>query len=200
MKLILTRHGETEENKKGIMQGHLPGKLSIEGIAQAKKLARRLKNEHIDIIYSSDLARASDTTKEIIKYHKTIPVHYTKELRERNLGEYQGKNKSEFNFNSLTWPEPKEGETTKQSHYRAKKFLKYLIEKYPNKTVLCIAHNGINKALINSIIKKDYTNINKMKNYGNTSITVYNITPKKRELEIDNCMKHLESKKVIISE
>ena len=32
MKIILTRHGETEENKKGIMQGHIPGTLSEEGI------------------------------------------------------------------------------------------------------------------------------------------------------------------------
>ena len=39
MRLILTRHGETEENATGIRQGHLPGKLSEKGIEQAKKLA-----------------------------------------------------------------------------------------------------------------------------------------------------------------
>ena len=47
MKLILTRHGETELNLKGIMQGHLPGKLTKNGINQAEKLALRLKNEKI---------------------------------------------------------------------------------------------------------------------------------------------------------
>ena len=67
MKLIIARHGETEENKKGILQGHLPGKLTELGIEQSKKLALRLKNEKIDAIYSSDLARASNTAKEIIK-------------------------------------------------------------------------------------------------------------------------------------
>jgi len=45
MKLIITRHGETEENTKGIIMGHLPGKLTPLGIEQAKKVAQRLKNE-----------------------------------------------------------------------------------------------------------------------------------------------------------
>ena len=67
MKLILTRHGETVDNIKGILQGQNPGKLSENGIQQAKQLALRLKNENIDAIYSSDLARAADTAKEIYK-------------------------------------------------------------------------------------------------------------------------------------
>ena len=48
MRLILTRHGETEENVADIIQGHLPGKLSEKGIAQVKKVAKRLKDEKID--------------------------------------------------------------------------------------------------------------------------------------------------------
>ena len=45
MKLILVRHGETEENKLKIFQGHTHGVLSSTGIEQAKKLAFRLKDE-----------------------------------------------------------------------------------------------------------------------------------------------------------
>ncbi len=37
MKLTITRHGETEENIAGILQKHLPGKLSANGIEQASK-------------------------------------------------------------------------------------------------------------------------------------------------------------------
>lgn len=90
MKIILTRHGRTIENDKRILQGHMQTGLSAEGIQQAKKLARRLKNEEIDIVYSSDLKRAADTAKEIAKFHKNIPVYFTEELRERNLGSLQG--------------------------------------------------------------------------------------------------------------
>jgi broad specificity phosphatase PhoE len=51
---------------------------------QTQKVAKRLKNEKIDFIYSSDLKRASDTAKEIAKYHPHISIKLTQELRERN--------------------------------------------------------------------------------------------------------------------
>jgi len=56
-RLIFVRHGETEENKAKIVQGQKHGKLSEEGLEQAKKVAERLKDEKIDFIYSSDLDR-----------------------------------------------------------------------------------------------------------------------------------------------
>ena len=108
MKLIITRHGETEENKADIMQGHLPGRLSLVGRKQAKKVALRLKNEKIDFIFSSDLTRASDTAKEIAKFHPKTPITFVKELRERNLGEFQGKKKNEFHNDPSRGVEPME--------------------------------------------------------------------------------------------
>ena len=64
MKLIITRHGETIENVKGIAMGSLPGNLSKKGKKQAKLVAKRLKNININAIYTSDLKRAYDTAKE----------------------------------------------------------------------------------------------------------------------------------------
>ncbi len=110
MKLILTRHGETEENKSKIFQGHLPTKLSKEGINQVRRLARRLKDEKIDAIYSSDLPRAIDTAKEIAKYHKNACLIFTKELREFDAGELTGKPQSLLDWNNL----PKSMETLEQ--------------------------------------------------------------------------------------
>src|SRR3989344_5231524 len=101
MRLILTRHGETIENKMGIIQGHLPGKLSKLGKEQAKKLAKRLKNEKIDFIYSSDLARAADTAKEIAKFHPIIPVEFVEDLRERYLGSFQGTKTNEIHDDKI---------------------------------------------------------------------------------------------------
>lgn len=83
MRLIITRHGETLENMEGIVQGHMHGTLSKKGIEQAEKLAKALKDEQIDYIYSSDLKRASDTAREISKFHKNVPFQLTKDLRER---------------------------------------------------------------------------------------------------------------------
>ena len=63
MKLILVRHGETNENKNKIVQGFLNTTLSKIGIQQAKKVANRLKDEKIDFAYSSDLDRAKQQQK-----------------------------------------------------------------------------------------------------------------------------------------
>ena len=43
IELFLTRHGETVENRKRVLQGHLPGQLTVEGIRQAEQLRERLK-------------------------------------------------------------------------------------------------------------------------------------------------------------
>ena len=57
--IYITRHGETEWNVAGRIQGHTDVPLSERGQEQARMLARRLSNVPIDAVYSSDLARAA---------------------------------------------------------------------------------------------------------------------------------------------
>ena len=59
--ILLVRHGETEWNRTGIQQGHLHGELSELGIRQAELVAGYLKEESVDLVYSSDLKRAFHT-------------------------------------------------------------------------------------------------------------------------------------------
>ena len=61
VELILSRHGETLENQRHLLQGQLPGTLSPLGLQQAEDLAERLKNETIDAVVSSDLDRSYRT-------------------------------------------------------------------------------------------------------------------------------------------
>ena len=49
MRLIITRHGQTEQNKSKILQGQTPGALSNLGKEQARKVAERLKEEQIEL-------------------------------------------------------------------------------------------------------------------------------------------------------
>ena len=196
MKLIITRHGQTIENKEGIIQGHLPGKLSEEGIEQAKKLALRLKDENIDFAFSSDLARSSDTAKEIMKFHKNIPIEFTKELRERFLGEIQGKKRSELGFGEQKYVAAKDNlksaETLEQLFNRAASFLDKILQKHQNDTVLFVGHNGINKALIAAITGKTFEDIPNIENQKNTSINIFEIEQdKSHKIHCFNCVKHL---------
>ena len=59
--LYLARHGQTEENIARIFQGHMPGTLTVEGIAQAEALRDTLRDISLDAVVSSDLKRCVDT-------------------------------------------------------------------------------------------------------------------------------------------
>lgn len=196
MKLIITRHGETEENRAGIIQGHLPGHLSETGIEQAKKVALRLKDEKIDFIYSSDLDRAANTAKEIAKFHSDVPIEFVKDLREKFLGEWQGKSKKELGFTSNTSLVeffPKDGETSEELFNRASNFLHKILSHHHNDTVLFTAHNGINKAMIAVITGKSPDDIKSIENLHNTSVCIFDIDEdKNHKIHVFNCKKHLD--------
>jgi len=60
-KLIMLRHGQTEYNASGRMQGQMDTKLSDVGIRQAEAVARYMKGVNIGYVVSSDLSRAAET-------------------------------------------------------------------------------------------------------------------------------------------
>lgn len=187
MILILTRHGETEENKLGIYQGHLPGKLTGLGLEQARKTALRLKETKIDYIYSSDLARASDTAKEIAKYHPDTPVVYTKELRETDVGSYQGKTEKERM--NIKW----DGESAESVFVRAVNFLHKTLENHLNDTVLVVGHSGINRRMEAAIMGKDSEYAKTLDAQHHTGISIFEIDENKNhKIKLLNCIKHLE--------
>jgi probable phosphoglycerate mutase len=54
----IVRHGETDENKQGILQGQLDTVLNAHGVDQAQRVARALRSISFDVAFSSDLSRA----------------------------------------------------------------------------------------------------------------------------------------------
>jgi broad specificity phosphatase PhoE len=197
MRLIITRHGETEENKARIIQGHLPGKLSDIGINQAKKVAERLKNEKIDYILTSDLARATDTARIIAKFHKKVPFKLTKNLRERYMGELQGnlapKNWSTKKYD-LKLNKKIGGEGWEELYERAKLFLENILQKFKGKTLLLVAHNQIDQAIILNLLNKPWEKVKKMEKLGNTSVSEFEIEEKKVPfMKVFDCTNHLNA-------
>src|SRR5512142_825206 len=87
--LLLVRHGETDWNSDGRVQGHLDVPLNAAGRAQAARLADILASVPIDAIYTSDLSRASETASAIAARHG-LAVHPDPGLRERLFGAWQG--------------------------------------------------------------------------------------------------------------
>ncbi len=180
MKIIIVRHGETIENTQGIVQGHLHGTLSELGRAQAVMVAGKLKDEKIDYIYSSDLARAADTAKEIAKFHPKTPIKFVKDLRERYFGHFEGRRKSDFGLSnkqslSEVIKDAEDVESPKEFYNRAKRFLDKIAKKHPKDTVLFVGHNGIDKAIINVIKHKPWSDVFSGDNLDNASINIFEV-------------------------
>ena len=194
MRLIIVRHGETEENLRDVIQGHLPGVLSKNGIEQARKVALRLKKERIDFIYSSDLARAVDTAKEIVRHHPEARLTFTPELRERHMGEFEGKTHREIGWDVIemsgTYPDPKSGESKKQMLERVGHFLSEIAGKHPQGNILLVGHGGSIGALLTHLVGKEFTDDNK-KDLKNTGVTVIEVGREGTKLHLFNCTAHL---------
>lgn len=94
MKIYFTRHGLTEYNKERRIQGLLDSPLTLEGKEKAKELGARLKDEGIEIIYSSDQKRAMDSTK-IINEALKLDIIPDRKLREVSMLSHEG----------MTWAE-----------------------------------------------------------------------------------------------
>jgi probable phosphoglycerate mutase len=88
--IIFIRHGETQENRDGRIQGHSQTLLNDLGREQARRLAERLRTEAFSALYSSDLLRALATADAITAHHRNQPVVEDARLREWDLGVLTG--------------------------------------------------------------------------------------------------------------
>jgi broad specificity phosphatase PhoE len=179
MKLIIVRHGQTIENAEGISQGQLPGRLSELGKEQINKVAERLKDEKIDKIISSDLARAADTAKEIAKYHN-VPLIFDKRLRERYKGRFQGMKHKDVPDNYWDYPDVEKPE---QMIARSKELLNEINEE----TVLLVSHGLMMRAIFANLLEKTFDEICELGSISNTSVNIFT-----DKLKLFNCTQHLE--------
>jgi glucosyl-3-phosphoglycerate phosphatase len=88
-RLVLWRHGETEYNAAGRMQGHLDTVLTEVGWNQARFAVPALARFEPDLVIASDLRRATDTAT-VFTEAMGVPLRIDKRLRETRLGEWQG--------------------------------------------------------------------------------------------------------------
>ncbi len=94
--IYLFRHGQTDWNKEGRVQGATNIPLNETGIEQAKNIAKILKNEGLEHIYSSPLDRAYVTGK-IVADESNIGIEIEEDLKEISFGDYFGRLKTEVN-------------------------------------------------------------------------------------------------------
>lgn len=58
VRVYIVRHGETQENRDGVIQGQQDTSLNSNGLEQARMVGEALKDAELGIAFSSDLSRA----------------------------------------------------------------------------------------------------------------------------------------------
>jgi broad specificity phosphatase PhoE len=133
--LLLVRHGETDWNAEGRLQGHTDRPLNDYGRRQAKDLAERLAGEGADAIYASDLARAKETA-EIVGERLGLTVVIDSDLREKNWGNWEGLTGDERVHVEF------EGESTEDHRERVMRAVRRIAERHPGQRVVVVTHGG----------------------------------------------------------
>jgi broad specificity phosphatase PhoE len=155
-RLVLWRHGETDHNAAGRMQGHLDSALTQVGWNQARFAVPALARFEPDLVIASDLRRATDTAT-VLAESIGVPLRIDKRLRETHLGEWQGMTGAEVDKHSpgererwrldSTWAPPG-GESRVDVADRAGEVVTDLLRaEEPSETVLLAAHGGLIVAL-----------------------------------------------------
>jgi broad specificity phosphatase PhoE len=159
---LLIRHGETAWNVTGRWQGHAPVPLNETGMAQSAALGRYLARNgfRIDVVYSSDLKRATQTA-EAVGTALGLPVFTDVRLREVDLGDWQGLTREEaeawdpdryavFRAEWRRVPTP-DGESRDDLQRRARGAFDDITARHPDQTIAFITHGGTIGMLLDSL-------------------------------------------------
>lgn len=164
MKIYLVRHGETNWNKSGRIQGNSNIPLDEKGRELAAITAEGLKDVPFERVYSSPLIRAYETA-EILVHGRGLEIVTDARIREFSFGIAEGMNLSllkKIPFSRIgtffrtperyTRPAPG-AETVDMVTKRAAAFLNEVLLPLEGScgTVLVTAHGGVNRAILNYI-------------------------------------------------
>jgi len=148
--LHLVRHGETEWNRDGRIQGWADTPLSEVGREQARELAATLVERPIGAIYSSDLRRAYETAETLAR-QLGLQVRTTPALRERHFGDNEGRVAAEVaaelgTRSGTTWHGADDrhpgGESIREVYSRVAAFLDELLQRPPAEEIAIVTSGG----------------------------------------------------------
>lgn len=191
MRIYLVRHGETDYNKNGYMQGRMETSLNEEGINQIELCAKKLSSIKFDTIISSSQRRALQTANIIARYHKQNEVITEDLLQEIDCGIWSGKSwdsiKEEYqdiDFSKLKASKFVElhcGESYDDVRFRIKDFFEKIDDILDeNDTVLIVTHGFIIKSIVSSLLNININNKNSF-HISNAGITIIDRFMKKQK-------------------
>ena len=154
MRICLLRHGETDWNKSGKMQGREDIPLNTAGIEQVKESAEYLKQFNWNIIITSPLSRARMSAEIVSKETGNITIREDADFSERDYGEASGKTLDEVKvmFPDGKWPEAEPVEALQGRTINA--LLKYA-EEYEGNDIIIVSHGVAIKSMLVYLSEKE---------------------------------------------
>lgn len=159
MKIYVMRHGRTDDNDKQILNGRNDEDINETGIAQATAAREVYEKLDIDLIVCSPMKRTRHTADVVNT--KNLPIVYDERLIERDTGELTGRHIS-GEFRDVYWnyySTEYDVEHVKELFDRVHPVIDDIKEKYADKNVLIVTHNGVARAI--------YSYFNKIPEDGN---------------------------------
>lgn len=156
--VLIVRHGETEHNKGGIMQGHLDVELNDTGREQARKLSLWLASRYqINHIYSSPLARAR-VTADFVAEGQSCHLTTVDDLKEIKIGLWQGLTSAQaaqahpevwqkLQEDNLYTRRP-EGESYWDLYQRVSSSLMSIVEPHNDSAICIVTHGGCVRSML----------------------------------------------------
>lgn len=188
----LIRHGETEWNALGRIQGQTDISLNEAGIRQARALAERLKAEDRvwDAVVSSDLKRARETAR-ILADALGIPLlPPDPRIRERSFGQAEGTTEEErFARWGADWRSRDVGQESDDSvRERGLAFIADWQARNPEIRLLVVSHGSTLAVLLQSLCSglED-------RRIGNMSLSILESAGAEWRILLHNCSKHLDT-------
>ena len=164
MRVILTRHYQTQSNAEGRILGWGNSQPYHDWKDNVDFIDTRLHENGInfDAIYSSDLERARKTAKIYAGSFGIPDVIAIPELNEINYGKLQAKKKSWVTGHypqhkkdpDLVYPD---GESFRQMQQRSVEYLSSLLAAHPRQTILIVSHAGVIRGLVSHFVGLEYT-------------------------------------------
>lgn len=197
MKVVLVRHGETDHNATGILQGHARIPLNARGRRQAALVAERLATLRPSVLYSSDILRAHETAT-IISEQLRLPIQFCEGLREWHVGTWAGKPVADYtahleavNAHPVTYT-PSGGESQMQTQNRMVAQMQTFLHQHRGETILCVSHGRAIDLFARHILGLD---VMETPAYGitNTSVNIFSFQDGDWEVVTLNEIRHLEA-------
>lgn len=203
--LYITRHGETVWNREKRMQGWLDSDLTEKGEENAKSLGEKLKNTDFTAIFSSPSGRTKATTK-LIRGDRDIPIIYDENLKEINMGDWEGKEllsikemyplEYESFWNTPHLYKPVGGETFEETQERAIQVLNRIENNYKSGNILIVTHSVVIKCLLNLFKNSNIENLWDPPYIHDTSLTIVELNKTGNKIILEGDLSHRKNSKV----